>query len=254
MKKYLQSESLKNKNSLIAKMVIVMPVFFTLFSLSLSGLMFGSVRTEYFMAVVYNWFPVFFCPIIIGIFSNQVVVREEKNKLNESQRSLNLALDHLWLSKIMVVARDYGVIMLLNLMITLLLEYFWLLEDVNYLRMIICSVVIWLSGLVLIPISMLLSYYGNSLVTILVNFIFSFIGGILASEKIWFLCPWSWGARMTAPLLGIAPNGLFIAPGDPLLNPNVLPLGLCLAIITLLGMTLFSIKAYQGSEERGLLK
>lgn len=49
---------------------------------------------------------------------------------------------------------------------------------------------------------------------------------------------------MTAPLLGIAPNGLFIKAGDPLLDPGVLTVGVILAVISMGVISLVSTRYY----------
>lgn len=250
MKKYIQAEALKSKRTLLRKMLIIMPLFFTLFAMLLSGLMSGAENSDYFMAVVYNWFPVIFIPIIIAIFSSQIIANEQKNQVSSYHRSLNLDARKIWLSKIVVGVKNLGIIMLLNYLITILIELLWLHEEVSFTKMFICSFVIWLSFLVTIPISMVLTYRFNSVVTIISNFILSFVGVILAPESYWFLCPWSWGARMTAPLLAIAPNGLFIKAGDPLLDPNVLTVGVILAVISLSLISLVSTRYYRIQTER----
>ena len=57
------------------------------------------------------------------------------------------------------------------------------------------------------------------------------LGILFATKSNWWLCPYSWTARMITPVLGILPNGTLAPSGDPLLNPSVVPIGIALSLV-----------------------
>lgn len=50
------------------------------------------------------------------------------------------------------------------------------------------------------------------------------------------------------PILGILPNGLFAKPGDPLLNPNVIPVGIVISALLFLLLMLITTNWFEDQE------
>ena len=61
--------------------------------------------------------------------------------------------------------------------------------------------------------------------------LFGMVAGVLAAVKsVWFLVPWSWSLRLMCPVVGVHPNGVRLAIGDPLLDPSVIPIGILVSL------------------------
>lgn len=247
---YLKAERLKNKRSLVEKMLYGVPIIFVLFCLALSGLMFGGTKTDYFMAIVYNWFPTTFIPIIIALLTNQLVTREKNSGYALFFKSHDISFRKSWLAKVINTVANLGMMLLINYLLTIFLEYFFLHEQVSYWQMFKTSVVIWLCSLTLIPLSLYLVEKSAPIIVIILNFVMGIVGVVVSTTAYWWLCPWSWSARLTAPLMGIAPNGLFLQPNDPLWRTDVIFSGLLIALLSFVGLTYLTMFLYDRRKEQ----
>ena len=63
------------------------------------------------------------------------------------------------------------------------------------------------------------------------------VGMFVVKKSWWFVIPWSWGTRMMCPVLQLAPNGVMLEAGDPLLDTSVLPVGIILSIAAFFAVT-----------------
>ena len=80
---------------------------------------------------------------------------------------------------------------------------------------------IFISSLWQIPLCLFLSRKVGMVGTVILQVGIGDVLGILfATKSNWWLCPYSWTARMITPVLGILPNGTLAPSGDPLLNPS----------------------------------
>lgn len=50
------------------------------------------------------------------------------------------------------------------------------------------------------------------------------------------------------PTLGILPSGLFAEPGDPLLNPNVIPIGIGMSILLFIILMFITTNCFKNQE------
>ncbi|MGO2083237.1 lantibiotic immunity ABC transporter MutE/EpiE family permease subunit [Vagococcus sp.] len=249
----IKAEWLKEKNSSNRKMLLIIPIVFTLFCLLFVRMM-GSHDgpVSYFVAVAYNWYPLLIGPIVSALIVSRSIIREKKGRNSDFQRSLGILPQKTWLAKIVVNGVDLGLISLFNLIILLVIETMRYGNTERIGEIILASALLLLINLALIPVLMVITFKTNQFVTIMLSFILNFSGVFpMATSVYWYVYPWSYGFRVVATLLGIHPNGTFLAANDPLQQLTVLPLVLVLSLFILVFSSWFSTRYYQKKVKKG---
>jgi lantibiotic protection ABC transporter MutE/EpiE family permease subunit len=103
--------------------------------------------------------------------------------------------------------------------------------SVSIPQMIAASLILIIVSLWQIPFCLFLAKKFGLMTTILLNLGGGTVLNILTvSKSVWWICPYSWAARLMCPVLGILPNGTLAPYGDALLNSGVIPIGIALSI------------------------
>ncbi|MBS4535122.1 hypothetical protein GOQ29_05750, partial [Clostridium sp. D2Q-14] len=190
---------------------------------------------SYFIAVAYNWFPLLIGPILLALITSHSVTREKKGKISDLHHSMGINPQKSWLSKIIVNSLDLSIIYLINLIIALCLETFLYGNTGRIGQIILTGISLIIVNIALIPFSMFISSVSNQFITIMANFLLTFIAVYpIAVSDYWFSFPWAYSLRIVAALLGIHPNGTFLPSHSPLLDSSVVPVSLILSIVIFL--------------------
>lgn len=72
------------------------------------------------------------------------------------------------------------------------------------------------------------------------GFIGLVVGVIAAPKPYWVYVPWSWATRLMCPIIGVHPNGVHLETSDLLRSPSVIPIGIILALATLIILTMIT--------------
>lgn len=214
----IKAEWLKEKDSGNRRMLVTIPIVFTLFCLLFVRMMgTNDGPVSYFVAVAFNWYPILIGPIVSVLIVSHSIVRERKGRNTDFQRSLGILPQKTWLGKIIVNGMDITIISLFNLLIVLVLEVFRYGNTEKIGVIILASVVLLLTNLAVMPVLMVVTYQTNQFVTIILSVVLNFLGVYpMATSHFWYVYPWSYNFRVVASLLGIHPNGTFLASTDPL--------------------------------------
>ncbi len=62
--------------------------------------------------------------------------------------------------------------------------------------------------------------------------------------------PYSWATRLMCPLIGVHPNGIVLNQGDPLLNGDVIGIGIILSMVSFSILLFITGKLFEKKEFR----
>lgn len=241
MEKFLV-ERLTYKRTFAKKLCFIAPSFFIVYALFMLGTL--ESPFTYFEHTVFNWWSFIFIPFMIAIVSSLTIMRDKKSGNERDFRFYPIKFTQLWFSKIAVVGY-YTLLSSLTLVLLLIgLGLFYPEALTSISTVLYASFVIWVTSLTLIPILLISAYLFGTVVTNMINIIGMVVGVIFAADSVWIYIPWSWSLRLMAPIVGVHPNGVPLENNDPLLVPSVIPLGILVAIISFIGLSLGTALIY----------
>lgn len=255
--KGLSSELLKYKRTFMGKLIVFIPVFFAVYSLVTSVLMKNplaeaagntSISWSNILALTYNWWPFVFLPLGYALFAVLVAAQEKKAGNYRALCSRDVSRIALWINKIVGMA-IYGLLSTLVLMIVISGIGLIAADSAFPIGKIIAGgMVCWLVSLALIPIQLWAATFGGTFLSMGIGFAGMLVGVVAAAKSLWIVCPWSWATRLMCPIIGINPNGMILANGDPLLSASVIPVGIIVSLITFVALTLIGAAWFAGKE------
>lgn len=223
MGQYLQAENLKFKRTFMKKLIFLAPMVTLLIAI---------LSVIWFQANGFNWWYMIMLPGCIALMAALSNQKEEKKLHYRAVFALPVSLKKVWISKVLLisiyVALSCGV-----LSVGIVLGGFILPvpTTVMIFRAVVAAILIAVTFLWQIPLCLFLAKRLGIGGTVLIN---GGVGIILntltASTSMWWICPYGWTSRLMCPVLGILPNGTLAEAGNPLLNPEVIPVGLMLSV------------------------
>lgn len=246
----LQSELLKYKRTLMKKLILLLPLFFALYAIVVRLLMppdyLGSWKM--LVALVFNWWPVLFLPLGLALFATLSAAQEKKAGNYRALRAHDTSAAMLWVRKIVCMAMLSFCTTVILSIVTLCVGLITSSGIPPMRDIFLGSLVCWLGSLALLPIQLWAATWKGIFLSMGIGFA-GMLGGVLAAqETVWFAVPWAWATRLMAPIIGVHPNGTLLHPGDPLLNPSVIPLGLVLSLTTFVLLTAVTAFWFQRRE------
>lgn len=237
----LKSELLKYRRTLIRKLIIWIPLFFALYSIVIR-LLIPSLSDSWkgILVLVFNWWPMIFLPLGMGLFGSMAAAQEKKTGNYRALLVHDISPSVFWMHKVaaMAVHSFFSTLVLfISVMIPVLL---FSKGEIPISQIITGCMVCWLASLVLIPIQLFAAVWKGILFSMGVAFAGMIAGIIAASQSYWFVIPWSLATRLMCPIIGIHPNGTLLNAGDPLLNTSVIPVGIAVSVILLIIITAIS--------------
>lgn len=228
----IQSENLKYKHSFARRLAILAPLFFALFGAIAQMYLPAGVRTSWDMlaSLIFNWWPLIFIPLGIALLCALSENRELRSGGYRGIRVHNVSPVRLWFGKIVVLAFHTLLSTLALIVVVLFTGSIIASGSIPFLEILKASLLSWLVSLSLIPVQLFVSVWKGMVVSIGLG-TFGMVAGVLAAAKsIWYLVPWSWPLRLMCPVVGVHPNGVRLAVGDPLLDPSVVPIGILVSL------------------------
>lgn len=224
MPNYLKAENLKCKGTFAKRLILTAPVVMILLAL-LSG--------RYFVENGYNWWYCMILPGFLTLLSALVNQYEEKKLRYRAVFALPVNLKRIWVAKAALIAVYFAAASLIHLAGILIgMVLYNTTSGISVIQVISATAILFITSLWQIPLCLFLSKKFGLLPTVFLNFCGGITLQILGANKSWWwACPYSWSARLMCPVLGILPQGVMAAPGDPLLNAGVIPIGITLSIV-----------------------
>ena len=223
MLNYIKAENLKCKRTFAKKLVVIAPVCMLLLAF-ISG--------KYFVENGYNWWYTLIMPAFVTLFT-VLVNQNEENKLHyRAVFVLPVSLKKTWIAKVLLIGIYVMVANIVHLAGILFGKAIYnTASTIGYYQLIAASGILIVTCLWQIPLCLFLSQKIGLMPTVLLN-----LGGgtvleiFAASKSFWWVCPYSWAARLMRPVLGILPQGIMAEVSDPMLNCGVIPIGIILSI------------------------
>lgn len=223
---YLKAENLKLKHTFTKKLIIIMPII---------SLLIATLSPAWYEANGFNWWYVMILPGYIALICSLVHQKEDKKIKYRGVMCLPIDLKKLWISKVLLIG-NYVFLSCIILSIGILLGRFIfpsaIINPMPVTKVIIGALVITITALWQVPLCLFLANKVGLFPTILINSGVGLVLNLIAVDKgLWWICPYSWTARLMCPILGILPNGLLAEMGNQLLNSNVIWSGITLSIL-----------------------
>lgn len=247
--KYLSSELLKYKRTFMGKLIVFIPMFFAVYALVVSVIMKNplaeanhntSTSWTSLLALTFNWWPFVFLPLGYALFAVLVAAQEKKAGNYRALRAHDVSPAMLWINKIAGMA-VYGLLSTFVLMVVTSIVGLATADGGFPIAKILAgSMVCWLTSLSLIPIQFLAATCGGTFLSMGLGLAGMIAGVVAAAKNFWIAVPWSWATRLMCPIIGINPNGMVLAAGDPLLDASVIPIGIIVSLIAFVVLTLLT--------------
>lgn len=246
----LRSELLKYKRTFMAKLIVFIPVFFAVYASVIQIIMknnslaeaSGNTSTNWTMilSLVFNWWSFLFLPLGMALFASMVASQEKKAGNYRALCSLNISPIKLWANKIIGMA-VYSLLSTSVLFIVVTVTGACTSEGaIPFGKILAGCLACWFTSLTLIPIQLWISTWGGTLVSMGVGFVGMIVGVIIAPTKFWLAIPWSFATRLMCPIIGVHPNNVILDANSPLLNPNVIPIGIIVSAVVLILVTVLT--------------
>ena len=226
---YLKSENLKYRRTFSRKLIVLAPMFFILYAFFTMSNM--GTNDNYFIAMVFNWWPLIFMPLGSALICSLSDTKERKSGNYRGLRSHNVNAVVMWLSKITIIAYY----MLLSSVVLIVVVYLsGVLIPSNatpLLKVCEASLVIWITSIGLIPIYLFFATWLGTVAAIGVGIVGLVTGVVMATESSWIMIPWCWALRLMCPIIKVHPNGTALIANDPLLSASVIPTGIFVSLL-----------------------
>ncbi|KYO68575.1 lantibiotic immunity ABC transporter MutE/EpiE family permease subunit [Thermovenabulum gondwanense] len=230
----IQAEYLKYRRTFSRRLVTSGPLIFILIAL-LQKLFIpdGFIKTwQLLLSQFYNWWAVVFIPIGTALFAALVQLQEKRAGNYWSLYTRDISLPALWTAKVLVMAMHTGLVTAVLILATFLSGLFIAEENIPRFKILAGGFILWVSSLDLIPLQLWVALKKGAVASAALGFL-GLIAGVLAAPKTyWIFVPWSRPIRLMCPIIGVHPNGIFLKPGDPLLNSSVILPGIASAIVS----------------------
>lgn len=235
MEKFIKTEFIKEKKSANSNLIKIVPLIFVVFTCFVVLFMVPPTNGQsYLLAAAFNWYPLLILPIVLSLLVVNIFNKEKIYHKN-LYRSLGINQEEMIWAKAMVILTHLLVILLDSAFLLYLLGHFLLGDPISLGESLKASLVLFIGSLPIVGLSFIfISLFNKGFIVILINFILSLIGPILAVKDIWILFPHAYNLRMLASAVGIHPNGTFLQEGSALLDRISLYIGSILSIAILI--------------------
>lgn len=242
MVRYFKAETLKLKRTFTRKLVLLAPLATLLLTWSLAAI--------WFQVNAFNWWYILLMPGFIALICALSDQKETKKLGYRGVLSLPVSLKKVWIAKNLTMA-FYAALTDLVLLIGILLGSASVPNPLPFGASCFGMLLIFITSLWQIPLCLFLSRKFGIVGTVILQVGMGNVLGILfATKSNWWLCPYSWTARIMTPVLGILPNGTLAQSGDPLLNPTVIPIAIALSLLLFVLLLLATSVWFLRQEER----
>lgn len=242
MMSVIQAEYLKLKRTFTRKLVVGAPLFFAVLAVWLRFALKGSGLGDWelILSVIYNWWPMLFIPLGTALLAALVQLQEKK-----TGNYRNLLVHHvspwkIWLGKVTVMALHTLLATVTLMAVTVIAGLLVAHGSIPWLKIITAGLLVWVASLALIPLQLFAAVRLGFVASMALGATGFFVGIPAASKPYWIWVPWSWPTRLMCPVVGVHPNGISLAPDDPLWDASVIPVGLVVSLFVVVLFTWLS--------------
>lgn len=237
----IKSEIIKGRRSSGRKSLVLFPLLVALMAIVLMG-------GEFTQVGAYNWWYMMFLPTVVALACINLTGPEKRMQFF-NVAILPMPKGNVWLAKVWAGCCYIFTGNLIVFGLTTLSGAFFGAQY-SLLRGIAAALVLTVTWAWQIPMGMFLSAKFNSVVAFLgilgINVICSI--QTIAGGRLWFI-PFAIPARLMAPILGINPNGVPMAPDSPLHDFSVVLPGILITAALLVISLLLTKNWFNGRSE-----
>lgn len=247
MLNYIKAEHLKTKRTFLRWLIWIAPLITLTHAIM--------VIAVYFISDAYNWWYIVMLPATVALVCALMNRYEERKLQYRAVLSLPVSLKKIWLSKVgtaSVYLLMAGGIHLCGILLGKFLILTDKVESSSCAVLIAGSVILIVTVLWQIPLCLLLAKRFGMIAAVLFNAVGGIVFGVItAMTRFWWLCPYSYSARLMIPILKILPNGLPAEEGNSLLSGNVILPGVVVSILLFIALSMMTANWFGRQEVQG---
>ncbi|OPJ64220.1 lantibiotic immunity ABC transporter MutE/EpiE family permease subunit [Clostridium oryzae] len=249
MKRYLQSELLKTKGSILRKLLILVPIVCICIAYMFSFLG-GDIRLTFLSSM--NHWGLLWMPALIMLLCGMFHTIEQNDTGYKTIFSFPIDLKRSWIAKNMVIAAFTFIASIALGVIFVVLQLALIHQTSKVVPFYSCFAAIlisWLVSLWQIPLCLWLSKRINVFVLMIIGCAANLeLGAGKAPSSLWWLDPWTYPLRLQVPILHTHPNGLILKADNILINFNVIPIGIALGLLLFIVLTILTSVIFANRE------
>ncbi len=236
----IKTEFLKERRSTNLKLIFIVPIIFVIFNMIMVNIIGGSPEgRSYIIATSFNWYPVMILPVVLSLLVVNILGKEKYQHII-FQRSINLSTAKILIAKNVLVVFELLLILLISSSIIYFIGVNILHDEIGIKMIVLATFSLFVTSLPIIGLSFFVyKICSKKIIVILMNFILTFLGAVIAPTSNWQFFPWSYSLRSLSPVIGVHPNGEFLENTASLMNMNTTYFGLFLSGIVYLFITIF---------------
>lgn len=248
----IQAEYLKFRRTFTRRLAVLAPTFFILFALPQKFLMPPDYLRPWqlLLDLVYNWWPVLFIPVGMALLAAMTETQEKKAGNYRSLRAHNIAPAAIWIGKIIVMALHTLMATMVLIAAIVISGLITARGNIPWLTILAGGFTVWVVSLAIIPLQLWVATWKGTVASMIMGVLGLMADVVAAAKPYWLFVPWSWPTRLMCPIIGVHPNGVFLEPGDPLRDPAVIPVGISIALVTAVILTLITALWFNKREVR----
>lgn len=243
---YIKADNMKYRRTFVHYLILIAPAVALLLAVVLNS--------GYFVMNSYNWWYVMVFPATAALVSALMNRYEERKMHYRAVLCLPVSLQKVWISKTIVAAFYMAcaqIVHLLGIIGGRVIFNTEKMQVLNITNFAVASVVIWVCSLWQIPFCLFLARKSGMMAALLINAgCGAVLGVLIAVEKIWWLCPYSWADRLIIAILHILPNGMAAQPNDPLIDSGVILPGILLSVAFFAGLLFLTAEWFARQEAK----
>lgn len=252
-----KAEILKYKRTFIKKLIVFIPVFFAIYALVVQETMMNNPLSqtkawswESLLGLVFNWWSFLFLPIGFALFATLVAIQEKKAGNYRALRVHDKSLMKIWFYKELGMAFYSLISHLVLVAIIIIVGVISGNGEIPFCEIIVASFVCWFTSFTLIPVQLWAATWKGMSFSMGIGFVGMIMGVLTAPKSSWVIVPWSWATRLMCPLIGVHPNGSFLAKEDSLMDISVIPVGIFVSLVCFIVVTIVTAKWFERREIR----
>lgn len=256
----IEAEILKYKKTMMSKLILIIPVFFAVFSMAVQiiisenpGIKLDMASKEswkMFLTLSFNFWSFIFIPMISALLAGLVANQEKKVGNYRALCCHEIRPSKIWFYKIMGMV----VYMLISTIVFIVVEVvagsISAVGNISFIKILVAAIACFLVSISILPIQLFFATNFGMIINLAVGFVGMLSGVLMAPEKYWILNPYSWATRLMCPLIGVHPNGIVLNQGDPLLNGDVIGIGIIISMISFSILLFITGKLFEKKEFR----
>lgn len=244
MKRYIQAEHLKERHTLLLKLIFIMPLIGVINSLILMPL--------YFTVNSYNWWYVMLMPATFAMIPAMINRKEERKIKYRAVFNLDIDLKKIWVSKIFLALIYMSIAAFVHMIAVYVVQLFigiQLTEGYSFLTLFYASVILVIVSVWQIPLCLFLAKKLGFIASIAGNAIIGITLGMLFSDKaLWIFIPYCYSIRLMVPIMHILPNGIPAQMTEPMIKNTSLVIPCIISIFLFAAISIISANWFKKQE------